>query len=134
MKRLYSLLAALAFSFSPALCQTSRQEFDLTKAKATEVRLEQEIKSKSDSLIALKSKIRSLENRQLLASFENADGKIATHIARHSFASLAWANSRDIKAVSQALGHTTVRMTENYLRELSGSEQDALLDTTFEGF
>ncbi|GAB3822328.1 hypothetical protein GCM10028895_26520 [Pontibacter rugosus] len=78
----------------------------------------------------------ALINRMLreVATKAEIEKKITTHIARHSFASLAWANSRDIKAVSQALGHTSVRMTENYLRDLSGSEQDALLDTTFEGF
>jgi integrase/recombinase XerD len=75
-------------------------------------------------------------NRMLgeIAKKAGIEKKVTTHVARHSFASLAWANSRDIKAVSQALGHTSTRMTETYLRELSGSEQDSLLDTAFEGF
>jgi integrase/recombinase XerD len=78
----------------------------------------------------------ALINKMLseIAKKAGIEKKITTHVARHSFASLAWANSRDIKAVSQALGHTSVTMTETYLRELSGSEQDSLLDTAFEGF
>jgi integrase/recombinase XerD len=78
----------------------------------------------------------ALINRMLVEIAKKAkiEKKVTTHVARHSFASLAWANSRDIKAVSQALGHTSTKMTENYLRELTGTEQDSLLDTAFEDF
>ncbi|MFD1184873.1 hypothetical protein [Pontibacter rugosus] len=83
MKQIYAYLVALLFTISPALCQTTDQAFDLAKAKVAETRLEQEIKSKSDSLTVLKSQIRGVENRQLLASFKNVDGKVAIPVTAY---------------------------------------------------
>lgn len=92
--------------------------------------------TKADAIQPKVESMTALINRMLgqIAEKAKIEKKITTHVARHSFASLAWANSRDIKAVSQALGHTSVRMTESYLRELTGTEQDTLLDSAFEGF
>lgn len=75
-------------------------------------------------------------NRELktLATLAGIPKVLSSHVARHTFASLAWASSKDVRAVSQALGHTSLAMTQAYLRELTHAEQDALSEATYSGF
>jgi integrase len=69
---------------------------------------------------------RSLKKLAKRAEIRNP-GEVTTHVARHSFADLARRNSKDIYAVSKALGHGRVKTTEGYL---AGFDQDAVDDLT----
>jgi integrase len=73
---------------------------------------------------------------QTLAKIQKEYGfgvKIRTHIARHSFASQAALKTNgNIRAVSQALGHSSLNMTQIYLRDLESSELDRVMSAVYE--
>ncbi|MCM1005318.1 MAG: site-specific integrase [Prevotella sp.] len=52
--------------------------------------------------------------------------KITWHCCRHSFAVNVLSKGANIKTVSNLLGHTSVRMTERYLRVIDSLKQDAI--------
>lgn len=52
--------------------------------------------------------------------------KITWHCCRHSFAVNVLSRGANIKTVSNLLGHTSVRMTERYLRVVDSLKQDAI--------
>lgn len=66
--------------------------------------------------------------QQQLAKYNNAlrrltelsgtDVALTSYVARHTWASLAYSRGIDIGIISQALGHTNLRTTQIYLREL----------------
>jgi integrase/recombinase XerD len=57
--------------------------------------------------------------------------KISMHVARHSFADIANRKTGDVHKVSDALGHSSVSVTENYLRAASRSENDDLVNSVY---
>lgn len=52
----------------------------------------------------------------------NWDGKLTTYVFRHSWASEAYHNHVPISIISQALGHTSEKMTHIYLQAFSAKE------------
>lgn len=72
---------------------------------------------------------------QTLKKIEKENGftvKIRTHIARHSFASQAALKTNgNIRAVSQALGHSSLNMTQIYLKDLESSELDEAMKLVY---
>lgn len=67
--------------------------------------------------------------QQLLAKYNRAlsdigriarvKGPLTSYVARHTWASIAFANGVDVGIISQALGHTNLRTTQIYLHELN---------------
>ena len=57
--------------------------------------------------------------------------KISMHVARHSFADIANKKTGDVHKVSDALDHSSVSVTENYLRAATRSENDDLVDSVY---
>jgi site-specific recombinase XerD len=62
-----------------------------------------------------------------IAKLAKITKKITTHTARHSFADIARLKSKDIYSISKALGHSDIRITENYLSSLDMGENDDFL-------
>jgi integrase len=58
--------------------------------------------------------------------------KVSFHAARHSFADFARRKSSDLYAVSKALGHSSLQITENYLSEFDQNATDRLANTLWE--
>lgn len=61
------------------------------------------------------------------------DKEVSSHDARHTFAWHLYKATRDIYLVSKALGHSSVAITENYLRQLDQGELDEGVDALSEG-
>lgn len=57
--------------------------------------------------------------------------KISMHVARHSFADIAKTKTGNIFAVSEALDHSSVAITQNYLNSATVAENDALVDSVY---
>lgn len=57
---------------------------------------------------------------------------ISMHTARHSFANLSCQKTRDVRAVSLALGHKTIRVTQNYLDSFDTNAVDNIIDLMFD--
>ena len=53
-----------------------------------------------------------------LTELAETDVTLTSYVARHTWASLAYSNGVDLGIISQALGHTNLRTTQIYLREL----------------
>lgn len=54
--------------------------------------------------------------------------EVSTHVARHSFADFARRRSGDLYAVSKSLGHSRLRVTEQYLSAFDQDAVDGLAD------
>ena len=67
---------------------------------------------------------RELKKLAKLAGFE-AEG-LSFHVARHSFADYARQRSGDLYAVSKSLGHTSLQITQQYLRSFDREAVDKL--------
>ena len=67
---------------------------------------------------------RELKKLAKLAGFE-AEG-LSFHVARHSFADYARQRSGDLYAVSKTLGHTSLQITQQYLRSFDREAVDKL--------
>jgi integrase len=63
-----------------------------------------------------------------LAGVENPEA-VSMHVSRHSFADFARRKSGNIYAVSKALGHTTLSVTQAYLKSFDRDAVDELTDT-----
>jgi integrase/recombinase XerD len=72
-----------------------------------------------DSVVALMNK-----NLRIIAHACGIEKHISTHVARHSFATNADKVVMDKRHISKALGHSTFKMTENYLSDLRDDEID----------
>lgn len=57
---------------------------------------------------------------------------ISSHIARHSFADYLRSKNVNIYSISEFLGHSNIRITQNYLSSMKDSESDAILSEVFE--
>ena len=71
---------------------------------------------------------RELKNIAALAKIKT---KLTFHISRHSFAYHLYLNGRDVKAVQDALYHSSLQETQKYLSELGAVEKDAALKQFF---
>ena len=58
--------------------------------------------------------------------------KLSFHIARHSFADLARRAGWDVYAISKALAHSGLNVTEHYLAGFDGEAVDAKIDDLFD--
>ncbi|MBN4056175.1 site-specific integrase [Rhodothermus sp. AH-315-K08] len=54
------------------------------------------------------------------------------HIARHSFADLARTTTGDLHTISKALGHSSLKITETYLKSFDQEAVDGLSDAMWE--
>lgn len=66
-----------------------------------------------------------------VASMAGVTKNISTHIARHSFARHALKATHDVYVVSKALGHSSLRVTEEYLESLDDGAVDQAINMTF---
>ena len=69
----------------------------------------------------------ALANKYLkkVAAAAEVKCRLSTHVARHSFADIARAGGWDVYAISKALGHANLRVTEHYLRGFDAAALDA---------
>lgn len=67
----------------------------------------------------------TLANKYLkkIAELAGLECKLSFHVARHSFADFARRSGWDVYLISKALGHTSIKITESYLK---GFDQEAL--------
>jgi len=71
----------------------------------------------------------ALVNRYLKKVAERAELEpegLSTHVARHSFADYARRESGDLYAISKALGHKSLQITEQYLKSFDRDAVDQL--------
>jgi integrase len=92
----------------------------LTDKNLTGLHLKRQISSKN--VIANK-------NLKTLCQMANIQANVSFHVARHSFADYARQSSMSIYDISKALGHSNIRITEQYL----ASFDDHSLDKGMEG-
>lgn len=60
--------------------------------------------------------------------------KISFHIARHSYADLARKKGTDLHAISNSLGHASLKTTETYLKGLDNETTDKAIQSIYEEF
>lgn len=61
---------------------------------------------------------------KIVADYAGLDKKLTTHMARHTFATLAITNGVELKVVSKMLGHSSVRTTEIYATVINKAVDD----------
>lgn len=83
---------------------------------------------KLDKLIESKTTIIS-KNLKLIAKELGINKNISTHVARHSFADQARKNKTDVYAISKALGHSRITVTEDYLDSFDTDAIDGVIDS-----
>ena len=66
----------------------------------------------------------NLKKLAKLAGIE--EGGLSFHVARHSFADYARRQSGDLYTVSKSLGHTSLHVTQNYLKSFDKDAVDKL--------
>jgi integrase/recombinase XerD len=73
----------------------------------------------------------SLINKFLKSLAEKAgvNKHISFHTARHSFSDLARKSEADLYSISKILGHSSLKMTEQYLASLDLDSQDQVIDS-----
>lgn len=91
---------------------------------------EENVKAAGPKLHKKIQAVTALVNKNLkeFAEHNGIKKTISTHVARHSFADNARKASGDIYAISKALGHSKITVTENYLASLDDGSVDNLLD------
>lgn len=62
----------------------------------------------------------------------NIDESISFHVSRHSFAHNALKKGMDVYSISKALGHSDLRITEQYLKSFDEDMLDTAMNTFFE--
>jgi site-specific recombinase XerD len=75
----------------------------------------------------------ALVNKHLktLAEMIETDIALSFHVSRHSFADYARASGVDLYAISKALGHSNLKVTETYLKSFDHDAVDAAMDGLF---
>ena len=58
---------------------------------------------------------------------------LSFHISRHSFADIARQKGWDVYLISKALGHSSIKVTENYLKGFDAEALDAEMENLFGG-
>lgn len=61
---------------------------------------------------------------KIVADYARLDKRLTTHMARHTFATLAITNGVELKVVSKMLGHSSVRTTEIYATVINQAVKD----------
>lgn len=61
---------------------------------------------------------------KIVADYAGLDKNLTTHMARHTFATLAITNGVELKIVSKMLGHSSVRTTEIYATVINQAVKD----------
>lgn len=61
---------------------------------------------------------------KIVADYAGLDKRLTTHMARHTFATLAMTNGVELKVVSKMLGHSSVRTTEIYAAVINQAVKD----------
>ena len=69
-------------------------------------------------------------NLKVIAQLCGIEKKITFHISRHSFANNMKNSKKDIYIIQQALGHSDIRVTQQYLAAL----EDDIIDNEIEDF
>ena len=59
--------------------------------------------------------------------------KLSFHVSRHSFADVARKKGMGVYNISKALGHSSIKVTENYLRGFDAESLDAEMENLFSG-
>ena len=72
-------------------------------------------------------------NRLLKTLAEKIETKVnvSFHVARHSFADYARRNTKDLYAISKALGHTKLQTTQTYLKSFDEDAVDEMMEGLF---
>lgn len=75
----------------------------------------------------------TIVNNHLKEIAEAADitTNVSFHIARHSFADYARQRGMDLYEISKALGHSSLKITENYLKSFDEEKLDEAMDRVF---
>jgi len=92
------------------------------------------IEYKSDRVLKQKiSSCNALVNKNLkkLMEITGVKTNISFHIARHSFADYARRKGMDLYAISKALGHQSLSITEKYLKSFDKETLDSAMDKLF---
>ena len=71
------------------------------------------------------------KNLKKVASRAGISCNLSFHIARHSFADIARQKGWDVYLISKALGHSSIKVTENYLKGFDAEALDAEMDSLF---
>lgn len=70
-------------------------------------------------------------NLKQLAQMACIDAKVTSHVARHSFADYARKRIKDITIVRDLLGHSSIKVTENYLSSFDQGDMDSYMRDLF---
>jgi integrase/recombinase XerD len=68
-------------------------------------------------------------NLKRIAKMAGIEAKVSFHVARHSFSQYALKKGLDLYSISKALGHTDIKITQEYL----ASFDEEILDKSMEG-
>ena len=68
---------------------------------------------------------------QRLAERAGIDCDLTFHVARHSFAAIAQRKGWDVAEISQALGHSSLKVTEQYLKGFDDTDLDDKMSDLF---
>lgn len=100
-------------------------EAEYAKAKTWEEKIQLPYTTKKYMLQQINAK-NSLLNKYLkkIAQKAGISKKITMHIARHSFANIARQKKANVYDISKALGHSSLKITENYLSKFDTTSQD----------
>ncbi|MGZ4053381.1 MAG: phage integrase SAM-like domain-containing protein [Bacteroidia bacterium] len=71
------------------------------------------------------------KNLKKIASLAEIDKPLSFHIARHSFSDFARRNKMNVYDISQALGHSSLKITEIYLAAFDDNSLDAEMSRIF---
>lgn len=76
----------------------------------------------------------SLINKYLkqIATMAGINKKLSMHIARHSFANIARQKNANVYDISNALGHSDIKITETYLSQFDYQSQDKTMAMVFD--
>lgn len=66
-----------------------------------------------------------------VSELAGVDKPISMHTARHTFADLGRRKTKDVYAISKALGHTKIQVTQQYLSSFDTETVDNAMDTIF---
>jgi site-specific recombinase XerD len=94
------------------------------------------LSSEEGTLLTLKQQIGSrnaLVNKHLkqIATMAGIEGNITFHVARHSFADFARQSKMSIYDISKALGHSDIKITEQYLASFDDLSLDSGMEDLF---
>lgn len=73
------------------------------------------------------------KNLKTLAKEAEIEAKVSFHVSRHSFAHFALKKGLDLYSISKALGHSDLKITEEYLKKFDEEKLDKDMKGLFEG-